>query len=153
MKFKLLAAALVGLALLADEAAAQLGGVTTVPAITFTGTTNMAGASTNTYAAGSTNVLYVENGNAVTISWRFKHVAANSGANVLVFAPGLEDGKPATLASEHFRFTATANGNTEVVAVTNYTVNGARTLHLISSEIPNANGITNSTLTYRIAPK
>jgi len=137
------------LSLLAFTAHAQLGAPAKVPALTFTGTTNIAGASTNTYAPGSTNFLAVSAGDVVTLSWRFTHVAAASTANVLTLSPALEDGKPATTANI-FRWSVLPNGATEVVGVTNITFGAATRVYVTSSECPSANGITNSVLSYRV---
>lgn len=124
-------------------------GNTNVPVLNFTTTTNVAGASTNTYAAGGvTNVINTLGGDNVSISWRFQCNLANTGNFILVLQNAVEDGKPNTVGSGH-RWIVPANGVTEAVWTTNLSIGAFAGMYITRVENTNAAGITNSVFMYR----
>lgn len=146
---KKLTSVLVLCVLLVVTAKAQIGQGTTNLCLTFANVTNVAGASTNTYGAYSTNLLNCLGGKDVAISWRFQCFSANAGNFILNLQPAIENGKPNTVGDGH-RWIIPANGNTEVVWTTNLTVNAISGLYITGVENTNASGITNSVFMYRV---
>ena len=117
--------------------------------MTWNTTTNLAGASTNTWAAGTTNYIPTLYGKDLSISWRFQCNLANTGNFVLTLQPAIEAYKPNTIGIGH-RWVIPANGVTEQVWVTNLTVNAYGGYYITLLENTNTAGITNSVFMYRV---